>query len=94
MKKEELAQFIKGSISYDAGGGEDCPYCHKNIKSHNYWIDHKSSLASNIASQFGVETSWDKGFGRIIMDVLNEFQATGNKNKDAMELAERILQAL
>jgi hypothetical protein len=93
MKKEELIKFIEKELDYDCAGGEDCPYCGKNITPNNYWIDHKGALAGNINLFLGFRSgSWnDDGTEGMIFRKIDDLpNITGNKKIDSNNIGDNV----
>ena len=82
--KDELIKFIQGELTYDATARNECKKCGHYEK--DYWIDHRDSLASNIATKLGLKTR------DIIKDILdNVSDSTQGKSKaDAIEIVDLI----
>lgn len=83
-----LQQVITKHISYDGDGGEKCPHCKKYIEAPHYWLDHRWTLAHEIAKFKG----WPARFAESIEDMLEDIQVTGNPRIDAVTIA-RALEA-
>jgi len=96
MKKiTELAKFLEEEIEYDGSGGQDCPHCGKNIIEHNSWIDHKTSLATNVTEFLGFERSYyGGGVNGLIYDAIEAYCPIGEAKKDAPILAKAIIESL
>lgn len=82
--KEELLNFIQKEISYDASVEYSCDRCGNEPK--RYWIDHRESLASNIAEKLGLKIRGD-----ILNIIENASDRTnGKKNEDAEYIVAQI----
>jgi hypothetical protein len=87
ITKQSLAKFIAKNISYDGSGKEDCPHCGKEIRSMNYWVDHKDSLAGEIAGFIGLGPA----MYTVIRDIVeNAYYVSGSPAKDSKEITEVI----
>lgn len=76
---KELAIFIQKELSYDANRVLHCPNC--DYEQLSYWIDHKESLASNIAQFLGLKLT------EPILDIINSIGTNGNNSDDAVKIA-------
>lgn len=90
-KRQSLIDLIKKEISYDAARTQPeiiCSHCgqiaQEEILSH--WIDHRYILASAIARHCGLRNSQE------IDGLLEDCIVSGNKSKDAEQIADLILQ--
>lgn len=78
----KLKEFIEKEISYDANTKFECPRCGYHEK--DYWIDHKDSLASQIAKGLNLR-SHDE-----IAGIMSMIPVTGNKSEDAELITQMI----
>jgi len=88
--KEELINFLKTKIEYDGSPSIKCPKCGKIIEEGYSWVDHKSTLCLNICHFWHIPQSWHSGLGGEIYDIIEGYIATGDKEEDAINLADEI----
>lgn len=93
-KITELAKVIEKNISYDASGHtpeKRCPHCNEVIQKeeiYGYFLDHRGSLAQQIANYFGLGES----FRETVEEKLQEVSVTGDKKRDSIAIANEILE--
>lgn len=84
MKMEEMREYVEEAITYDANFIYECDRCGHAPK--RYWIDHKESLASGIASLLGLKNS------EQILEIVYECDGMtrGNKREDSEYIGSKI----
>jgi hypothetical protein len=94
-KITELAKVIERNISYDASGHQPekrCPHCGEVIEKEEtcgYWIDHKGTLAQEIANHLGLSSAFREAIERQLDDV----DVTGDAKKDSLVIVKEILKS-
>ena len=84
----ELTAFLEKELDYDGSGEDRCPHCDKVIREGIYWIDHKSSLSSNVTQFIGFKMgSWDdSGINGLVYRAIEDFTPVSGKAKNDARL--------
>lgn len=89
---EELTEYLSENLSYDGAIDSDytCAKCGHRHQDITYWIDHKSALASSIASFLGFKAKLKSSIEEEIVSVLENTYVQNDKS-DAPRVAKEIM---